>query len=160
GGGCESVPPVDCNDNNPDTVDQPCVLDGAAAPICRHTCLNDKACDDGNECNGIETCNKATGACVPGTAGCGGTDECASATCVDNHCVQQTHSAFDGVHCRLDGAANAIGTAADGEVAVKVRTKLGKLLNGIQGKLTAAEQTPVVKKRTKLMHTVKNKINA
>lgn len=100
--GCVHTP-VDCNDNNP------CTYDGCdMATGCQHTtatnntsctvggkqgkcqdgacdvqCTSDADCDDGDVCNGTETCNTSTGACQPGTPLscddgnlCNGTETC------------------------------------------------------------------------------------
>ncbi len=59
--GCQSGPPVDCDDTND------CTLDSCneASNDCDHV-PSDSACDDGLTCNGSETCDAALG-CLAGT---------------------------------------------------------------------------------------------
>ncbi len=61
-GHCVAGTPVNCDDSIACTVDACNEPDGT----CSHT-PNNNQCSDGNVCNGIETCNAATG-CVGGTA--------------------------------------------------------------------------------------------
>ena len=79
---------------------------------------------------------------------------------MDKRCIHTPKSPFDGLDCRLDNTTGALGTAADSDIAAKVRTKLGRLLFGVQSKIHAARQSTVTKKRTKLLRTVTKKINA
>src|SRR2546428_3486884 len=59
--------------------------DGAGG--CVHTpiascCSMNAFCDDGNACNGVETCDFATGNCLPGTpVVCNDGDVCTTDTC-------------------------------------------------------------------------------
>src|SRR5439155_24377116 len=57
-GVCTDVPPI-CT--KPGTA---CGLDAAGRPVCR--CSDSRGCDDGNVCNGNETCVTATGTCIAG----------------------------------------------------------------------------------------------
>ena len=54
---CETA--IDCQDKNP------CTLDSCFGGLCRHDPYPAGSCDDGNVCNGTETC--ADGKCVAGT---------------------------------------------------------------------------------------------
>ncbi|HEY0194921.1 MAG TPA: hypothetical protein VGC42_27600 [Kofleriaceae bacterium] len=65
------VPPP-CNDHNTCTTDT-CVGGGTAVAYCRNTPVTAGAsCEDGNLCNGAETCD-AAGGCTPGTPPTAGT---------------------------------------------------------------------------------------
>lgn len=67
-------------------------------PVC--ACASDAACDDGNFCNGIETCDCA---CQPGTPPtCADEFECTEDRCADNRCVNVPAHARcgDGKICR------------------------------------------------------------
>jgi hypothetical protein len=60
-----TVPPP-CNDNNACTADA-CVGGGTSVAFCRNTPTpSGTSCEDGNVCNGVETCD-GNGACQPGT---------------------------------------------------------------------------------------------
>ncbi len=62
-------------------------------------CLADSDCDDGLFCNGLETCNVATGSCIAGSPPCIGiSDRCNEAT---DRCVQCTldEHCDDGLFC-------------------------------------------------------------
>ena len=97
-----------CNDGNPCTVGEVC-LAGQCAPsadICQ--CQTDKQCaskDDGNLCNGILFCDKATGQCKVNPASivvCSSVD---NSTCATNGCNPKSGA------CTLAFAAT--GTACD-----------------------------------------------
>lgn len=79
--GCQFVPNASaCNDDDPTTI-----FDTCAEGQCVGTpaaCLSDQACDDGDVCNGLETCDMALG-CQPGSplacddgAFCNGAESC------------------------------------------------------------------------------------
>jgi cysteine-rich repeat protein len=53
---------------------------------CTLPCEADGECDDGEPCNGAETCDSSLGACVPGTAAPDGT-ACALGTCASGACL-------------------------------------------------------------------------
>ena len=86
-GSCPAATPPTCDDGSACTSDA-CVPQSG----CTHTpiagcCLADAACDDGNRCNGTETCNLATHTCRAGTAlqcddgnACNGTETCVPAS--------------------------------------------------------------------------------
>ncbi len=171
---CTSVAPVDCNDGNPATIDHACVLDAAGAPICRHTCLNDGSCNDGDECTDDQCvdgrCQHAprtrSGSIVCplnptclNDGGCGDGNDCTDDQCVDGRCQHAPRTRFAAVSCPLDGSALLIGTAPAEALDAKVRAKLGKLISAAKTKLTAAEQSLVTKKRTKLLRVVGKKVN-
>ncbi|MFC1591318.1 hypothetical protein ACFL43_02215 [Thermodesulfobacteriota bacterium] len=86
GSGCVHVP-VDCDDHNA------CTVDSCADSV---GCTNELTiiCDDAEFCNGVETCDPATGLCVDGTA------PCSSGFCDEgeNVCLECTDADGDGVY--------------------------------------------------------------
>lgn len=81
--GCYTVAnTLECDDGNPCTVGDQCVN-----RVCRAGSVRD--CDDGDFCNGLETCSPLTG-CVPGTApNCDDGLDCTVDSCdpIANDCV-------------------------------------------------------------------------
>src|SRR5262249_16381717 len=78
----------------------------------RIVCQSNAACDDGNFCNGVETCSPATGFCQPGTPpSCADANPCTVDTCstAANGCVHDA-AAANGSACALP---NAAGSCAD-----------------------------------------------
>jgi cysteine-rich repeat protein len=86
-------PGEDCDfgaDNGPNS--------GCEKDICKFSCANAAACDDGNACNGVETCDPVTAAnggmghkCNAGTpesdgTACGATNVCVSHICQNSTC--------------------------------------------------------------------------
>jgi len=83
-----AVPPP-CNDNNACTVDA-CVGGGTTAAFCRNAPVAaGTLCEDGNSCNGVETCN-ASGKCLAG-------DNAAPGTSCADHDVCNGDETCDGV---------------------------------------------------------------
>jgi cysteine-rich repeat protein len=76
-----------CGDGHVDAGEQCDDGNGANGDGCENNCtLTCPACDDGNPCNGVETCNTATGQCVPGTPlNCNDGN-----ACTDDSCIPQT----------------------------------------------------------------------
>ncbi len=101
----------ECNDGNLCTIDT-CAPNGA--------CVNTpKACADTNVCDGVETCNPATGACVDGTAlpigtpapddlPCNGIETCDGL----GNTVPGVAASAEGLTCTLPGSCFA---ACDGQ---------------------------------------------
>jgi hypothetical protein len=125
---CESVACLNdghCDDDNPCTVGESCDTSsfscqaGTNAPngtscgtdmACSNgtcvpsDCSSDVDCDDGNACNGVETCNLGTFQCESGTAPgngtqCGATelDVCVGTTCQNVDCVNDTYCDDDNI---------------------------------------------------------------
>ena len=67
---------ADCNDNNP------CTIDTCTGGVCGNAVVtNGTQCNDGNLCNGIETCQ--SGICTAGTAlVCNDTNPCTTDSCL------------------------------------------------------------------------------
>jgi hypothetical protein len=124
-GKCLNGPAPNCDDSIACTTDA-CV---ESSKSCTHT-ANNAACDDGQFCDGVETCNAATG-CVAGTPPCTNVcdetnDKCVQCltdaqcsdglfcngaeTCVGNVCVAGTPPCNDGVACTADTCNEATDT--------------------------------------------------
>ena len=136
GGACVTVPQP-CDDGNPNTGDK-CVLDANEQPQCSHTCLNNKACDDGNACNGTETC--VAGACRPGTAlGCDDGDICTDDSCnPTTGCVHVTQSGFDGIAAQLSAVEGAVSAAASADLSPSLAKVVRAKTSAMRTKLGAA----------------------
>jgi len=67
-GDCVSGDPVDCDDHVVCTADTCDPQRGCQHEPIARCCSADTDCDDGDVCNGAETCDTATGNCQPGTA--------------------------------------------------------------------------------------------
>ena len=89
--------PVDCDDDNPCTVETCSTEDG-----CQYEALSDQACEDGNPCTENDMCE--AGQCIPGanSCDCQTTEDCAESddgnlcngvmVCLDNTCVLDEES--------------------------------------------------------------------
>jgi hypothetical protein len=94
------VPPEDAADVPADDVrDLPAESEGGE-------CLESSACDDGNPCNGIESCDPVLGVCVDGSAlpdgtGCGASPRriCLAGLCADSICGDGIVDADGGEQC-------------------------------------------------------------
>ena len=96
-----------CDDGN----DQ----DGDGCDRCRFSCTEDDACDDGSECNGVETCE--ANVCISGVALAEGADcDGSVGICSSNVCLPKSCSAADecddgsvctGIEDCIDGACVA-----------------------------------------------------
>ncbi len=141
-GVCERVDPP-CDDHNVDTEDM-CTLDASLEPHCQHFCLDDRGCDDGNVCNGRETCNVATGTCQPGTPlVCDDGDRCNGLETCDptSGCrAGAPLTGFAGMHCQLDAIASALAAAGPGDLSPALRRKLRQGLAKLTATLAAAER--------------------
>jgi hypothetical protein len=75
-GQCVAGVALDCDDGNPCT-DDACEVGRGCVHVDRGA-----RCDDGNVCNGVETCDRRTGACVDGAPlECGDGDVCTDDLC-------------------------------------------------------------------------------
>jgi cysteine-rich repeat protein len=97
-----------CDDGNGDDTD------GCTA-TCRRSCETAPACQDGNTCNGAETCELATYSCAPGVpaengTACGDGLVCRAGLCVPSGCgnlvVDAGEECDDGNLTRGDGCEN------------------------------------------------------
>lgn len=85
----------DCDDGNN-------VAGDGCEPDCTFTCTKDKHCDDGNPCNGAESCDVDTHTCVGGDAladktSCGEDRICSAGRCVPEGCGNGTRE--EGEEC-------------------------------------------------------------
>ncbi len=97
----------------------PCTNDACVGSACVHTPV---VCDDGNACNGVETCHELTGACVTdGPLVCADDGN----PCTDHACdpatgcvaTNNTNACDDGSAC-TDGDVCSAGTCQPGEAVV------------------------------------------
>jgi cysteine-rich repeat protein len=133
----------DCSD--PD----PCTLAACTDGVC--TGGPQRSCDDGNVCDGAETCDPATG-CKSGTAlVCDDGDACTTDGCDPGAgCTTAPFAGFELPKCRLTAAIGIVATAPG--VPANVRNKILKKLGIVDTKLGAASATglPVKKVRRAL----------
>jgi uncharacterized repeat protein (TIGR01451 family) len=97
---CTGGQTVDCNDNNA------CTDDSCDPGLgCVHTAV---ICDDGNACNGVESCDTATG-CVGGVpVVCTASDQChVAGTCDSGTGLCSNPAAADGTTCDDGNAATS-----------------------------------------------------
>ncbi len=88
GGICTDQPDLNCDDGDPCTIDScdrilGCLHTPVTVPIAGCACPNgDSECDNGNACDGVETCDVSHQFCRPGTPlVCTTTDQCQIPTC-------------------------------------------------------------------------------
>ncbi len=134
-----------CTPSNPPSCDDgsPCTTDGCnPASGCTHA---PKVFDDGNACNGTETCDPATGEPVTGAApACDDGDACTDGDhCEPDgtgfHCATSTRVGEPGVECRLATIEQLLSGAADLKKGSK--KKMGKVVKQVRGKLAAVSGT-------------------
>lgn len=83
--------------------------DGGPLPLCPPEVV--AACDDGDECNGFESCDEATGECLPGTPLCDDSDPCTVDICdaVQGFCDVDPVDCSDGNPCTDDACDSDTG---------------------------------------------------
>jgi cysteine-rich repeat protein len=148
-------------------VGAPCLQDTDCDPagrcagqMCdRELCVNTTplACDDGNACNGAESCS--ANACVAGSApAIEDGDSCTEDTCDAASGVAHTPKVdLDSVGCRLDAFESALAGASVTDASDKARTKFRTLVSGARAKLNAA-RTATGKKKARMLKGVKTKL--
>jgi hypothetical protein len=101
------------------------------------------ACDDGDACNGVETCDPQTG-CVRGTPPvCDDGDSCTTDACDPKAgCTNTPLPGFALAFCRVDAARVIVSGAAPGDIAAPIRAKLLKALGVVDGKLQVGQGNP------------------
>jgi cysteine-rich repeat protein len=144
--------------------DCPCATDFDCAPTgrCGGLACVDGACssvalpcpaNDGNDCNGVETCVN-NGECKTVTAASciDDGDPCTDETCnVVGGCTRLPRSGIPGVSCRLDDIESAAGSASIGDLPTKLRAKILKFSGAAKTRLTSAAQETSVKRQRKLL---------
>ncbi|HJQ84257.1 MAG TPA: hypothetical protein VKA21_09295 [Candidatus Binatia bacterium] len=156
-GVCAAHTPPDCTDFNTRTADT-CVVDGPGQAHCDHRCT----CDDGNACNGVETCSATPNGCDPGVAlDCNDGKACTDDSCdVRLGCVHVAKTGYASVTCGLDAIAAALQGAAGTDITPGVRTKLTRLLGKARTKLSAAQATTSAKRVQKNLKAAGAKLKA
>lgn len=138
-GACDAVP-LNCDDGNPCTADSCDALVGCMHVVLTGVCNDGNACtvgdecvngaclgaptataqgcDDHNVCDGIETCDATSGACVPGTPlNCDDGDACTTDTCDPvNGCVHQGGPGLTAALCQIDNLVVMIKTRPFGSI--------------------------------------------
>jgi hypothetical protein len=135
-GECQANTPPICADGDVDTADT-CVPDFATGGArCVSTCLNDAACDNGDGCDGKETC--AAGACRPGTPlDCNDHDLCTDDEGCDlvKGCQHRAKTGIAAITCQLDTFEEAFKAAS---VSNALRNRIRRMLGQARAKLNAA----------------------
>jgi cysteine-rich repeat protein len=142
----------DCSD--PDA----CTLAACADGVC--TDGAPRSCDDDDVCNGVETCDPATG-CKPGTPRvCDDGDACTTDGCdASSGCTIAPFTGFELPKCRLTAAIGVV-TAAPG-VSSNIRNKVLKKLGIVETKLGAASTSGLpVKKVRKALKVASKQLGA
>jgi subtilisin family serine protease len=114
-----------------------CTTDTCNRGGCLHTPVG---CSDHNACNGVETCDPASGHCVPGAPlVCDDGDACSVDTCDPMAgCVFTRPAGVALATCRVAGLSARLAGAQPGDVARVVRRKLGKALSAVSARLRTA----------------------
>ncbi len=99
------------------------------------------SCDDGNVCNGVETCAPASG-CKAGTPlVCDDGDACTTDSCdPTSGCSATPFTGFAMPECRIKAALDVVTGAGAADIAAPTRSKLLKKLGGVEAKILAADQ--------------------
>jgi len=145
---CASDP--DCSDGNP------CTTDRCERARCRHDPV---ACDDGDPCNGAETCDPATG-CTAGTPlHCDDHEPCTDDTCAPPRgCVFSPVTGLRNVTCWLDGIDDALGTASVTDIRAPVRESIDSVVTDLTTRiqLTAeAARAGDPKRESRMLHAAR-----
>ncbi|MCH7925466.1 MAG: hypothetical protein IIC51_08030 [Planctomycetes bacterium] len=83
-------------------------------PNCGGGCTSDPECDDGDPCNGSETCDLGSGTCQPGTPiNCDDSDACTDDGCDSGtgNCTHTPTNCDDGDACTVDTCDSVTGCA-------------------------------------------------
>jgi len=99
------------------------------------------SCDDQNVCNGVETCDPATGCKSGAPLACDDHDACTTDACdAATGCSSVPFSGYALLECRVRTAHDLVVGAAASDIATPIRSKLLAKLGGVEGRLLAAEQ--------------------
>jgi subtilisin family serine protease len=131
----ECVDDAGCNDGTA------CTLDRCQGWTCVHEAV---VCDDGNVCNGIETCDAVSGCRYGVPPVCDDGDRCTRDTCeAARGCVAVPLAGLQYAMCRFEELRATLDGAADGDVTSGTRTKLRRVLQRLGANLTRAEMAEV-----------------
>lgn len=164
-GACEAAPLV-CDDGNPciaatchpedgcryTFLNGPC--DDGDACTSQGECMNGvclttptpvaQSCNDGNACNGVETCDAATGACMS-TDGldCDDGDPCTVDRCdAARGCVRTSIDGLSGALCELDFVLDELTTPPTGAIRGRnVQRRLSKIASRARGRIDEATKS-------------------
>jgi cysteine-rich repeat protein len=149
--------------------DCPCGTDFDCAPggLCAGLqCVNGTCspvdvpkCNDGNDCNGVESC--VNGECtVPTPAACLDDDPCTDDTCNPvGGCPHPRKTGLPGISCRVDFIEALATNAAVADLPTKLRAKILKLAPGARSRLVAAGQETQVKRQKKLLKAAEKQLS-
>ncbi len=163
-GACAPATPPTCDDSSPCTTDScdpgtGCVFTpDPLASVCddANACTTGDTCgagvctgapvvfDDGQACNGIETCDPLTGVQIIGTPlDCDDGVACTVDTCDDTvGCLNQGPEGLDGVICKLSALRGTIQKAQFGDIkGRKLPRRLMRMIDKTDAKLQAAGRT-------------------
>jgi hypothetical protein len=115
-GVCQGAPrecsdDLECSVDSCDPISGGCVYDMTQCP-----CVSDGDCDDGNACNGLESCTTASSTCAPGASvDCSGLDGvCLSGTCDPTNGTCGTTPVIAGSECDDDSICTTSDACQEG----------------------------------------------
>jgi cysteine-rich repeat protein len=115
-------------------------------------------CDDGNACNGVETCSN--GECVVTPTVCADDDPCTDDTCTPaGGCPHPRKTGFAGVDCRLELIERLATDASVTDLPTKERGKILKLVGGARTRIITAGQETRLKRQKKLLKASEKQIS-
>ncbi len=131
--GCVHAP----NDANACTDGNLCTTDVCSGGTCVSTAV---PCSDNNVCNGVETCDPTTGACVGGAPlDCDDFVACTTDSCDPVvGCQHDLPASFPGVICLLDTMRATLNQAPAGTIAPKLKHRLLRMIDRTQNMVNAA----------------------
>jgi cysteine-rich repeat protein len=148
--------------------DCPCGTDFDCAPTGRCAglaCLSGgcstvdvPTCNDGNDCNGVESC--VNGECsVPSTPACIDDDPCTDDTCNPvGGCPHPRKTGLPGISCRLDLIEAIANGATIADLPTKLRAKILKIAPAARARTIAAGQETQVKRQRKLLKAAEKQL--
>jgi Tol biopolymer transport system component len=143
--GCSSV----ANDLNACTDNDACTTDACSGGVCVGT---PNACDNGDACDGLETCDSGTGICSPGTPpNCNDFVDCTADSCDPLlGCVYGLPSGPEGIICMLDQMRATILESQFGSVSPKLRKRLLRTIDRTQNIYRTASTASIQKEQAML----------
>jgi hypothetical protein len=115
--------------------------------------------DDGNVCNGIQTCDPAVGCIAGAPPACDDGDDCTDDSCDPvKSCPHPLLPGFAGLTCRVDALDSAVKGAAPGEISLPVQKKLKKLVAKIRASARKAAKARKARKATKVLAAARKQL--